>query len=73
MSGRKACPVMTCSETMPADQVMCLKCWGALPQYVRVSVDVTTRAVKNQPTGRNRHRLDEAVRNAVRIAATVSS
>lgn len=71
MNWRKACPVMTCAETMPADQVMCLKCWDALPQHVRVSIDTTMRAVKRQPTKSNKARVDTAVRNAVRIAATV--
>lgn len=71
MTARKPCPVTTCTETTPAGQVMCVKCWEALPQHVRVSIDAAMRSVRRQPTKSNKARVDTAVRNAVRIAATV--
>lgn len=76
MSGpgeRRDCPVLTCKATVPADQTMCAKCYGALPTYMRVALDVAVRDVRRQPTARNRKRLDSAVTGAVRLAASVRS
>lgn len=76
MSGpgdRRDCPVLTCKATMPAEQTMCAACYGALPRYMQVALDVAVRDVRRQPTTRNRTRLNQAVTNAVRTAATVRS
>ena len=76
MSGpgeRRDCPVLTCTATVPAEQTMCAACYGALPTYMRVALDVAVRDVRRQPTARNRKRLDSAVSNAIRFAATVRS
>ncbi|MDP2234419.1 MAG: hypothetical protein Q8K89_12335 [Actinomycetota bacterium] len=70
---RRDCPVLTCKATIPADQTMCATCYGALPKYMQVALDVVVRDVRRQPTARNRKRLDTAVVNAVRMAATVRS
>lgn len=74
MSGpgeRRDCPVLTCKATIPADQTMCAACYGALPRYMQVSLDVVVRDVRRQPTMRNRKRLDQAVTNAIRMAGAV--
>ena len=52
---------------------MCAACYGALPRYVQVALDVAVRDVRRQPTTRNRTRLNQAVTNAVRTAAAVRS
>ena len=70
---RRNCPVLTCKATVPADQTMCAACYGALPNYMRVALDAVVRDVRRQPTARNRKRLDSAVSNAIRFAATVRS
>lgn len=74
MSGpgdRRDCPVLTCRNTIPADQTMCAACYGGLPQHMRVAMDAAVRAVRRQPTKSNRMRLDTAVRNAIRMAGAV--
>lgn len=70
---RRNCPVLTCKATVPAEQTMCAGCYGALPNYMRVALDGVVRDVRRQPTARNRKRLDSAVSNAIRFAATVRS
>lgn len=71
--GRVACPVLTCRGTMSVDATMCTACWIALPNYQRVSVDTCTKAVRRQPTARNKKRLATAISGALRAAATVRS
>ncbi len=70
---RVACPVLTCRGTMSVDAIMCTACWIALPNYQRVSVETCTKAVRRQPTARNKTRLTTAISNARRAAATVRS
>lgn len=72
-SGRAACPVLTCRGEMSADNIMCTACWIALPNYQRVSVDTCSKAVRRQPTARNKKRLETAIAGARRAAATVRS
>ena len=76
MSGpgdRRDCPVLTCKATIPAEQTMCAKCYGALPKHMQVAMDAAVRAVRRQPTKSNRNRLNVAVTNAIRMAAAVLS
>lgn len=76
MSGsgeRRDCPVLTCKATVPAEQTMCAACYGALPKYMQVALDVAVRDVRRQSTQRNRKRLDSAITNAIRFAATARS
>lgn len=76
MSGpgeRRDCPVLTCKATVPAEQTMCAACYGALPKYMQVALDVAVRDVRRQSTQRNRKRLDSAITNAIRTAASVRS
>jgi len=68
---RRDCPVLTCRNTIPADQTMCAACYGGLPQHMRVAMDAAVRAVRRQPTKSNRMRFDTAVRNAIRMAGAV--
>lgn len=70
---RRDCPVLTCTATIPADQTMCAKCYGALPKHMQVAMDAAVRAVRRQPTTSNRNRLNAAVKNAIRMAAAVQS
>jgi len=73
---RIVCPVLTCSGEMSADGIngfMCMACWAALPTYQRVAVETCMKAVRRQPTARNKKRLETAIANARRAAATVRS
>ncbi|MBX9944924.1 MAG: hypothetical protein K2Y40_12650 [Reyranella sp.] len=72
-AARVRCPVLTCTNEMAADGLMCIVCWQVLPTYQRVSVEACAKAARRQPTARNRQRLAAAVSNARRAAATVQS
>lgn len=71
--GRTPCPVSTCTNFVPAGQVMCATCWGVLPQYQRVSVDATMRACHRQNTKPNQARVVAARKSAILLAASLRS
>lgn len=71
--GRARCPVPGCTNDFPsagpmALQLMCMSCWGRLPQYVRISVDATLNACRRQNTKANQARHHVARTNAISMA-----
>lgn len=63
------CPVLTCSNKLMAEAIMCASCYGALATFERVALDKVTKDVRRQPTMRNKQRFTQAVADARAAAA----
>ena len=70
---RWACPVVTCTNTVPAGQVMCVACWSVLPEYVRRSVQTSATNAGRRPTAHTKQVRDATWRSAIRVAASLRS
>lgn len=70
---RRPCPVVTCRNTVPSGQVMCVACWEVLPTYVRQSVAQTATKAGRHPTTHSKQARDRARDSAIRMAAGMRS
>ena len=72
MSGERVrCPVLTCSNEMSVDSIMCIACWQALPAYQRTAVETASSKVRRQRNPRTAARLNQAIAAARTAAASV--
>lgn len=70
---RRPCPVVTCTNTVPSGQVMCIPCWEVLPSYVRQAVTLTATKAGRHPTAHSKAARDQARDSAIRTAAGMRS